>query len=107
LLLNAAHAGRLSLLDIPRLTSRGPARAFNLSRKGQVAPGYDADLVLVDLNADSVLQKPWQTKCNWSPFEGWRVKGKIARVFLRGRQVMSNGEISVEAGYGQEVGSWS
>lgn len=104
LLLNAAHAGRLSLHDIPRLTSRGPARVFHLARKGEIAPGYDADLTLVDLNAESVLQKPWQTKCNWSPFEGWRVKGTIARVFLRGRQVMANGEISAEAGCGREVG---
>ncbi|HEX9077156.1 MAG TPA: amidohydrolase family protein, partial [Anaerolineae bacterium] len=107
LLLNATHAGRLSLGDIPRLTSRGPAHAFHLTRKGELAAGYDADLTLVDLNADSVLQKPWQTKCNWSPFEGWRVKGKIARVFLRGRQVMANGEISAEAGYGREVGKSS
>jgi dihydroorotase len=103
LLLNAAHEGRLSLQAIPRLTSRGPARVFHLARKGEIAPGYDADLTFVDLTAESVLQKPWQTKCNWSPFEGWRVKGKVARVFLRGRQVMANGEISAEAGCGREV----
>jgi dihydroorotase-like cyclic amidohydrolase len=57
----------------------------------------------VKLEEDYVLHKPWQTKCNWSPFEGRRVRGKVARVFMRGREVMANGEILAEAGFGREV----
>ncbi|MBI4790890.1 MAG: dihydroorotase family protein [Chloroflexi bacterium] len=104
LLLTAASEKRLSLQDIARLTARNPARVFRFARKGEIAVGYDADLTLVKLDQEYTLQKPWQTKCNWSPFEGRRVRGKIASVFLRGQVVIANGEILVRAGYGKEVG---
>jgi dihydroorotase len=103
LLLTAASEGRLSLQDIARLTARNPARVFHLARKGEIARGYDADLAFVQVDAEYLLRKPWQTKCNWSPFEGQRVCGKIARVFLRGREVMAGGRILAEAGCGKEV----
>lgn len=101
LLLNAAHEKRLSLQDIARLTSRNPARVFHLARKGEIASGFDADLTFVKLDEDYTLQKPWQTKCNWSPFEGTRVQGKIARVVLRGKEVMKDGKIIAEIGIGK------
>ena len=104
LLLTAANEKRLSLRDIARLTSRNPARVFHLARKGEIAPGYDADLTFIKLDEEYVLQKPWLTKCNWSPFEGKRVRGKIARVFLRGREVVRDSEVMTKAGYGNEVG---
>jgi len=103
LLLTAANENRLTLQDIARLTAHNPARVYHLARKGDIARGNDADLVFVKLDEDYILQKPWQTKCNWSPFEGRRVRGKIARVFLRGREVVTNGEILAEAGYGKET----
>ncbi len=103
LLLNAASEKRLALQDIARLTARTPARVFSLSKKGELAPGFDADLAFVRPEEEYVLGRPWQTKCNWSPFEGWRVRGKLARVFLRGRQVMVDQAITVERGYGRNV----
>lgn len=103
LLLNAAHEKRLTLQDIARMTSRNPARIFNLKSKGEIAEGFDADLIFVQLDEEYVLQKPWQTKCNWSPFEGTRVRGKMAQVFLRGRQVMAHGKLLAERGYGKPV----
>ncbi len=104
LLLTAASEKRLSLQDVARLTSHNPARVFHLARKGEIAAGYDADLTFVRLDEAYVLQKPWQTKCNWSPFEGRRVRGRIARVFLRGQEVMADGEITANAGSGKEIG---
>lgn len=103
LLLTAANENRLTLQDIARLTAHNPARVYHLAHKGDIARGNDADLVFVKLDEDYVLQKPWQTKCNWSPFDGRRVRGKIARVFLRGREVAANGEILAEAGSGKET----
>jgi len=103
LLLTAASENRLSLQDMARLTSRNPARVFHIAHKGEIAPSYDADLTLVRLNEEYILEKPWQTHCNWSPFEGRRVRGRVLRVFSRGREVMNRGEILVEAGTGREV----
>ncbi|MCL4396068.1 MAG: dihydroorotase family protein, partial [Chloroflexi bacterium] len=103
LLLNAASDKRLGLKDVARLTSRNPARVFHLQNKGEIAEGYDADLTLVRLDEEYILRKPWQTKCNWSPFEGTRVRGRVASVFVRGRQAMSDGKITAEQGSGAEA----
>lgn len=103
LLLNAAHEKRLTLQAVAQMTSRNPARVFNLQSKGEIAEGFDADLVFVKLDEESILQKPWQTKCNWSPFEGTPVRGKIAQVFLRGRRVLANGEILAKPGTGKSI----
>ena len=103
LLLTAASEKRLTLPDIARLAARNPARVFHLARKGEIAVGNDADLALVRLDEEYIFQKPWQTKCNWSPFEGRRARGKIARIFLRGREAMKGGEILAEPGTGKEI----
>ena len=103
LLLTAASENRLTLQDIARLTAYNPARVYHLAHKGEIARGNDADLVFVKLDEDYVLNKPWQTKCNWSPFEGRRVRGRIKRVFLRGYEALRDGEILAEAGSGKEI----
>lgn len=51
--------------------ARGPAAAYGIPNKGQIAPGYDADVVLVDYETVApVTRARLQTKCGWSPFEG-------------------------------------
>jgi dihydroorotase (multifunctional complex type) len=104
LLLNAASEGRLMLSDVVRLTSGGPAKIFGLARKGRIAPGYDADLVLVDSEVKWTIgeERLW-TQCGWTPFEGWNVKGRVERVYLRGQLAFANGEVLVEPGYGRVV----
>jgi len=104
LLLTAFHRGRLTLETLIRLTSSGPARVYGLVRKGKLAPGYDADLTLV------ALDERWQlrnegllTRCGWTPFAGWEVKGRVRRVYLRGRLAYADGEVLVEPGYGRRV----
>lgn len=104
LLLKAVHAGKLDICQVTRLMAEGPARAFGLERKGRVAPGYDADLTLVDADVEWVIgERPLQTKCGWSPFEGRRVKGYVKQVFLRGQEVYADGEILAEPGCGRIV----
>jgi len=104
LLLTAAGQGRLLLADVVRLTSSGPAEVFGLARKGCIAPGYDADLVLVNYEAQwLVSNKALLTQCGWSPFDGWRVKGRVEKVYLRGRLAHTDGQARVEPGYGCRV----
>ena len=95
LMLTAASEGRLMLSDVVRLTSSGPATIFGLARKGQVAPGYDADLVFVDPEARwTVKDDNLQTKCRWSPFSGRRMKGRVEQVYVRGQLAYSNDRCS-------------
>ncbi len=104
LMLTAAQEGKLGLGEVAALMAREPARIFGLERKGHIAPGYDADLTLVDAEAEWVIgEQPLQTKCGWSPFEGRRVKGGVRQVFLRGEEVYANGEILAAPGCGRVV----
>lgn len=104
LLLTAVREGRLTLSEVVRLTASGPARAFGLAHKGYLAPGYDADVILVDLEAAWTLSNEGLfTKCGWTPFAGWRVWGRVVRVFLRGRLVFAEGEVLAEPGTGRRV----
>ena len=43
------------------------------------------------------------TRCGWTPFEGWKVKGKVRKVVLRGKTAFEDGNILVEKGYGQNI----
>ncbi len=71
LLLEQARKGRLDYERVRDVTARNPARAFDLLRKGRVAVGYDADLVLVDPDATREIRgERLHSKCGWTPFEG-------------------------------------
>jgi dihydroorotase (multifunctional complex type) len=107
LLLTAAHEGRLRFEDIARLCCEGPGQTFNIPRKGRILPGFDADLTLVDPNAEWVIgDKPLFTKCNWTPFAGWRAHGAVKHVFARGRLAFDDGRILVERGSGKLIRNW-
>lgn len=104
LLLTAVHEGRLTLEQLVRLTSAGPASAFGLAHKGQLAPGCDADITLVDPDvAWTFGDRPYYTRCNWSPFTGRRLHGRVERVFLRGQMVMADGTVIAGSGSGRRV----
>jgi dihydroorotase (multifunctional complex type) len=104
LMLTAVQEGKLRLGEVAALMAREPARIFGLERKGHIAPGYDADLTLVDAEAEWIIgEQPLQTKCGWSPFEGRRVKGCVKRVFLRGEEVYANREILAAPGHGRVI----
>ena len=73
LLLESARKGELSLERVRDVVAANPAAVFGLDRKGRVAEGYDADLVLVD-TADSreIAAAALHSACGWTPFEGFR-----------------------------------
>ncbi len=104
LLLTAAHEGRLRYEDIARLCCEGPAHIFGIQRKGRISPGFDADLTLVNPNTDWVIgDKPLFTKCNWTPFVGWHVRGAVQYVFVRGQLVFDDGTITAHPGSGKQI----
>ncbi|MFC6725158.1 amidohydrolase family protein, partial [Halobium palmae] len=64
--------GRLDYERVRDLTAANPADVFDLPRKGRVAEGYDADLVLVDVDAPREIRgDDLHSNCGWTPFEGW------------------------------------
>jgi dihydroorotase len=94
LLLDHHTAGRLSLQRLVDLTSAGAQRLFNLSRKGRIAMGYDADLTIVDLGARREITEKWMaTKSGWTPYAGMTVSGWPKATVIRGRIVMRDDEL--------------
>ncbi|MFN4165310.1 MAG: dihydroorotase [Ferrovibrio sp.] len=99
LLLDHMNQGKLTLQRLIDLTSAGAQRLFNLSGKGRIALGYDADFTVVDLKAKRVIEESWlKSKCGWSPFTGMSVTGWPMATIVRGEFAMRDGEL------GQPVG---
>jgi dihydroorotase len=77
--------------------STAVAKAYGIPNKGAIAPGYDADLVLVDLdNYRPVLREELLTKCGWSPFEGWNLTGWSVYTIVGGQVVYEKGKLNTE-----------
>lgn len=97
ILLDHVHRGRLSLERFVDLTAGAAARVFGLAGKGRLALGYDADLTLVDLSAERVIEERWiASRCGWTPFDGMRVTGWPMATVIRGSAVMRDGQVQGE-----------
>lgn len=80
----------ISLLRAVELLTSGPARSFNLDRKGlgSLAVGNPADFVLVDLNGKINVDRAFiQSKSYNTPFKGWQLPGKVQGTWVAGRKV--------------------
>ncbi len=97
LLLTAVDEGRLTLEQIIEKSVTNPRRIFKLPEQPQT-------WVEVDENARyEIRAADMHSRCGWTPFEGWQVKGKVTRVVLRGKEAFRDGKITVEAGYGKNI----
>lgn len=102
LMLDAYNKRRLGMEWILSRMCENPARIFNIKGKGRIAPGFQADLVLVDLRKEwKVCAENMQSRCGWTPYEGMRLRGKAEKVIFRGKLVFE-GEI-IEEAKGKEV----
>jgi len=100
LMLDQVHQGRCSLTQVASWMSDAPARVWGLVGKGRIEVGYDADLVLVDLELKKTIENEKQfTRCRWSPWAGQTLTGWPIRTLVAGRTVFESGVVSqVERG---------
>jgi dihydroorotase len=95
LMLDAVNKGRISLTKVVQLMSESPARIFRIKNKGKIAVGYDADLVIVDMNLEKkVNSSELFTKCCWSPFNGKTLKGWPITTIVMGEIVFNKGMLN-------------
>ncbi|MCC7481969.1 MAG: amidohydrolase family protein, partial [Hyphomicrobiales bacterium] len=93
-MLDHVNKGRLSIERFVDLTSHGPARIFGIAQKGRIAEGFDADLTVVDLRKKRVIENGWiESKCGWTPYDGYDVTGWPQGTFVRGQKVMWEDQI--------------
>jgi dihydroorotase len=92
LMLNQVHHGRCSLEQVVHWMCDAPARVWDIVGKGRIAVGYDADLVLVDLQREAEVRNERQeTKCGWSPWHGSILTGWPVRTWVMGHLVYDDG----------------
>ncbi len=92
LMLNEVHQGRITLPRVVEAMCDAPARVWDIVGKGQIVEGYDADLVLVDLELTKQIRNEEQaTKCGWSPWDGCELTGWPVRTWVMGHEVYREG----------------
>jgi dihydropyrimidinase/dihydroorotase len=99
--------GLLSMEDVARTCSTNPARRFGLyPRKGVLAVGSDADLVIVDPDKRATVDDEYHRgSTDWSIYEGWEFCGMPETTVVRGEVVVDRGAIVGSSGHGTYVGS--
>jgi len=97
LLLTSVLEGKLLLEDLVARLHDNPRKIFNL-------PEQDETWVEVDPKAAYEFRAAGQlTRCGWTPFEGWKVRGRVTRVVLRGKDAFRDGEVLAAPGTGRNI----
>ena len=94
LLLNEVANQRITIEQLVKWTSENPARIWKIQNKGAIKEGYDADLVLVDMNATKTIRTEEQaSKCGWTPWHGRTTTGWPTHTFVMGQLAMADGKL--------------
>jgi carbamoyl-phosphate synthase/aspartate carbamoyltransferase/dihydroorotase len=97
LMLTAVHADRITLTEVITRMYDNPRRIFDL-------PAQPDTWIEVDVNHKwTVRNEEMISRCGWTPFAGWELRGRVERVYLRGACVYENGKLSVTPGDGRNL----
>ncbi|WCN10578.1 dihydroorotase [Marinomonas mediterranea] len=93
-MLNMVNQNKISLEKLVNLICEGPCRVLGIENKGNIAEGFDADLVLVDMaKVHTFDDADMASQCRWTPYHGDRVTGFPIATILAGKIVMKNGNV--------------
>src|SRR6202034_791126 len=100
---HGVNAGKISLQRFVEITATAPARIFGMyPKKGTIAVGSDADIVLWDPEAEHLISAATHNmRCDFSMFEGWKVKGNARQVCARGELIVDAGRYIAATGRGE------
>lgn len=103
LMLNQANTNRCTIQQIVSWMCQAPARVWDIASKGRIEVGYDADLVVVDMeHSETIRNEEQQTKCGWSPWHGTTLQGWPMQCWVMGREVFRR-ETSGENWFAEEL----
>ena len=98
-MLNHVNKGNLKMEQLIKLVCENPCDLFGIQNKGYIKENYDADLTIVDMNKEFVIKDSWiESKCGWTPFNNYKVKGFPVATIINGEVVMENGKLKKPMG---------
>ncbi|GAA4733058.1 dihydropyrimidinase [Flavisolibacter ginsenosidimutans] len=99
------NKGRITLNKFVEVACTNPAKIFGMfPRKGTIAVGSDADIVIFDPAEKHTLSaKAHHMNVDYSAYEGWEISGKVKTVLLRGKVAINDGKCSVDKGFGKFI----
>ena len=99
------NKGKITLNKYVEVSSTNAAKIFGMfPRKGTIAVGSDADIVIIDPNEKhTVSAKTHHMNVDYSGYEGWELTGKVKTVLLRGQVAVDNNQCFLEKGYGKFI----
>ena len=97
-MIDHVNNGKLTLNQLINLMCENPCRIFGIKNKGFITEGFDADITIVDMNKEVVLKDEMiASKCGWTPFNNYKVKGFPVGTIVNGNLVMSEGKILIKS----------
>ncbi|MBU2560237.1 amidohydrolase family protein, partial [archaeon] len=105
LFLTLVNKGTIPLPALATLMCTNPARIFNIEQKGEIAAGKDADILILDMEKTGKIDPTeFYSKAKYSPFEGWKTKGAVETVILRGKVAFEDDDFNIKKGHGKMIG---
>ena len=96
-MLNHVINGKLTLQQLINLMCENPCKIFGIKNKGYIKEGYDADLTIADMNKEVIIKNEMMaSKCGWTPFNNYKVKGFPVGTIVNGHLVMKDGKLIME-----------
>ena len=97
-MLDHVNNGKLKLQQLINLMCENPCKIFGIKNKGFIKEGYDADLTIADMNKEVIIKNEMiASKCGWTPFNNYKVKGFPVGTIVNGLLVMQDGKVILES----------
>jgi len=105
LMLTAYNEGKIKLPVIQKLMCENPAEIMKIVRRGKLKEGYYADVIIVDTEKEWIagVDDTLESKCGWTPYENWKLKGKNIMTIVNGEIVYEKGKINENAKKGKAI----
>ena len=93
-MLNHMNNGKINLNQIVNFLCKNPVKIFGIKNKGYIKKNFDADFTIVDLKKEiEIKNENIESKCGWSPFNGYKFKGVPIYTIIGGDIKMQDGKI--------------
>ena len=93
-MLDHINEGKLKLDQLVKFLCENPVKIFGIKNKGYIKKDFDADFTIIDLKkVIEIKNENIQSKCGWSPFNGYKFKGTPVATIVNGEIKMKNGKL--------------